>query len=216
MGTGWKYQTCCGKMICSGCLHAVDKMKGETKCPFCRVPDPTSEEEFIERVKKRVEMDDANGIYSLGCYYYNGERGFPQDHSKALKLFHRAGGLGSAESYYNVGCAYYFGRGVERDIKKAKHYWELAAMGGDAKAKYNLGILEDNAGNMSIALKHYMIAAECGYNDSLKEIREFYLNGHATKDDYAKALQTYQKYIDGIKSAQRDEAASFDNMYRYR
>ena len=62
-----------------------------------------------------------------------------------------------------------------------------------------------------------MIAAECGDNESLKEIREFYMNGHATKDDYAKALRAHQKCIDGIKSAKRDEAAAFNSeKYRYR
>ena len=71
-------------------------------------------------------------------------------------------------------------------------------------------------GDMSRALKHHIIAAECGYNDSLKKIRQFYTNGDATKDDYAKALRAYQKYVDGIKSPQRDEAAAFDSvMYRY-
>ena len=71
---------------------------------------------------------------------------------------------------------------------------------------------------MSRALKHHMIAAGSGDNDSLKKIREFYMNGHATKDDYAKALRAHQSYMDGIKSAQRDEAASaHDNdEYRYR
>ena len=85
-------------------------------------------------------------------------------------------------------------------------------------ARYNLGIIEEEAGNMSRALKHHMIAVGLGDNDSLKEIREFYVNGNATKDDYAKALRAHQKYIDGIKSPQRDEAASaYDNdEYRYR
>ena len=42
------------------------------------------------------------------------------------------------------------------------------------------------------------------------------MNGHATKDDYARGLRAHQKYVDGIKSAQRDDAALFDNdMYRY-
>ena len=69
---------------------------------------------------------------------------------------------------------------------------------------------------MSRALKHYMIAAGFGHDLSLKKIRSFYMNGHATKDDYAKALRTHQNYIDGIKSAQRDEAAAFDDdEYRY-
>ena len=81
---------------------------------------------------------------------------------------------------------------------------------------YNLGIIEKNEGNVSIALKHHMIAVGLGDNDSLKKIREFYVNGHATKDDYAKALRSYQKYVDSIKSDQRDEAAVYDSDdYRY-
>ena len=214
---GRKYQTCCGKIICSGCIHAVNKiMKGDAKCPFCRVPTPISDEEIIEMYKKRVEMDDAEAIYNLGCYYRDGRRGLPQDLDKALGLWHQAADLGSALSYNNIGHAYYLGRGVERDTKKAKHYWELGAIGGNLLARYNLGCLEEEAGNMVRALKHHMIAAGCGYNDSLKKIREFYVNGHATKDDYAKALRANQKYIDWIKSDQRDEAAASDSdIYRY-
>ena len=41
---GRKYQTCCGKMICSGCVHAPvydheGNVLAET-CPFCRTPRP--------------------------------------------------------------------------------------------------------------------------------------------------------------------------------
>ena len=37
--------------------------------------------------KKRVEMDDAEAIYNLGCYYRDGRRGLPQDLDKALGLW---------------------------------------------------------------------------------------------------------------------------------
>ena len=216
--TGSKYQSCCGKIICSGCIHAIEMMDDDDKCPFCRVPtpEPESDEEIIEMIKKRVEMDDANAIYNLGCDYDEGLCGLPQDRDKAFELFLRAAKLGSDESYKNIGNAYYLGRGVERDDEKAQHYWELAAIGGNLLARYNLGVLEEREGNMSNALKHYMIAVGCGYDKSLKKIRKFYMNGHATKDDYAKALRAHQKYIDGIKSAERDEAAAFDSdEYRY-
>ena len=149
------------------------------------------------------------------CCYNNGVLGVPQDRAKALELYHRAGELGYASAYYSIGHAYYCGRGVEIDTRKAKHYWELAATGGHVGARYNLGALEEDAGTISRALKHYMIAAGCGDNESLKKIREFYMNGHATKDDYANALRAHQKYVDGIKSAQRNEAAVYDNRYRY-
>ena len=212
--TGRKYQTCCGKIICSGCIHAVQMMKGETKCPFCRVPASKTSEETVGRIKKRAEVDDANAICNLGLCYAEGTRGLPQDWGKALELWHQVGELGCASAYYSIGNAYYFGRGAERDIEKAKHHYGLAAIGGDVKGRFNLGILEEDAGNMIRALQHFMIAAGCGHDKSLKKIKELYINGHATRDDYAKALQLYQKYVDSIKSDPRDKAAEF-NSYRY-
>ena len=52
-------------------------------------------------------------------------------------------------------------------MKQAKHYWELAAIGGYVSARYNLGVDEKNEGNMSTASKHFMIAVRCGDHDSL-------------------------------------------------
>ena len=54
----------------------------------------------------------------------------PQDFEKANKLWHRAGKLGCAEAYFDLGDSYYHGRGVEVDEKEAKHYYELAAING--------------------------------------------------------------------------------------
>ena len=68
---------------------------------------------------------------------------------------------------------------------------------------------------MDRALKHFMIAVRGGYADSLKQIQNLYTNGHATKEDYTKALQSYQAYLSEIKSKQRDEAAAVDADDRY-
>ena len=215
LDTGKRYRSCCGKIICSGCIHAVAKRDGGVSlCPFCRTPAPHTDE-VIEQMKKRVEIGDAKAIHNLGCHYSNGSYGLPQDRAKALELWHRAAELGSAKSYCNIGLAYYEGDGVERDEGKANHYWELAAMGGDAVARIPLGALEGHAGNMSRALKHHMIAAGGGYNDSLENIKQMFMNGDATKDDYAKALCVYQTTLLEIKSAQRDEAAAADENYKY-
>ena len=215
METGRKYRSCCGKMICSGCIYAVEKRDGVGLCPFCRTPTPSTEEEMIEQMKKRVKADDTEAMYGLGCYYYNGLYGVPQDHAKALELWHRAKELGGTTSYYCIGKAYYFGRGVERDEKKAQHYWELAAMGGDVMARHDLGVLEFNAGNMDRAVKHHMIAAGSRYNDSLENIKQMYKDGYAMKEDYAKVLRAYQAYLGEIKSPQRDQAAAFHDRFKY-
>jgi len=50
---------------------------------------------------------------------------------------------------------------------------------------------------------------------SVEEIKDMYLHGRATKDDYMEALRSYQTYLGEIKSAQRDEAAAYDDLYRY-
>jgi len=218
--TGSKYMSCCGKLICSGCILAprYDNQGNEVdnrKCPFCRTPWHGSHEELMERMNKRIEKGDAYAIYQLGNYYVEGSSGFAQDYSKALEQWHRAGELGHAMAYNSIGYAYKYGEGLEVDKKKAKHYYELAAMGGNEMARHNLGATEQNAGNMERALKHYMLAAEGGYTDSLKRIQDLYKKGFASKDDYTQVLKSYQAYLSEIKSDQRDKAAVYEDYQYY-
>ena len=214
--TGKRYKSCCGKFICSGCIYTIVTMsRRESICPFCRALTPTSDEEEIETTRKRVEVDDAQAIYELGCFYAEGRNGLPQDRGKALELWHQSAKLGNASAYYNIGYAHLYGRGVERDETKAINYWELAAIGGDVKARHNLGCSHGNAGNYGGALKHFMIAIGSGDNGSLTNIKQLYLQGCATREDYAKALKTYQAYLKEIKSDDRDKAAEYDEVYKY-
>ena len=213
--TGSKYQTCCGKMICSGCIHAVAKMGGHPLCSFCRTPNPKTNEVADTREKKRMGLDDPIAIRNLGVYHREGLFGFSQDYEKAFKLLVRASELGFAEASCCVGFAYEKGQGVEVDKKKAQHYWEIAAIGGDEVARNNLGTHEFRAGNIERALKHYMLAVGSGQATSLDTVKDMYEYGHATKEDYTKALRSYQVYLGEIKSPQRDEAAAFSDEYRY-
>ena len=82
-------------------------------------------------------------------------------------------------------------------------------------ARHNLGVEEWKVGNMDRALRHYMIAVKDGNSGTLKCIKMLYSNGDATKDDYAKALRSYQAYLDEIKSDQRDEAAACKDYWKY-
>ena len=202
------YQACCGKIICLGCIYAVKVGDEDIPCPFCRTPARTSDGEWVERLKERTEGDDAMAMYNLGCDYYNGRKGLRQNLRKAMKLFLQAGELGYAAAYHNIGYAYYHGEGVEKDENKAKYYYELAAMGGDAYARYNLGLFEQREGNMSRSVKHWMISAGAGDDDSLKSIQKCFVNGDATKDDFEKALRAHKDAKDEMSSDQRDKAAA--------
>lgn len=210
------YMACCGKIVCCGCTHApVYDNEGnvirEKTCPFCRTLFATSDEEIIKRYKKRrSKLNDPRAMYNLGCMYREGEDGLPQNYAKAMELFHRAAELGDTDAYSWIGNAC-----VEKDMKKAVHYWELGALSGDAMARFNLGLVEKRAGDMNRALKHLMIATRDGDSDSLENIKGMYMFGHATKDEYTKALRYYQAYLDEIKSPQRDEAAACSDEYKY-
>ena len=218
--SGYRYMACCGKVLCSGCIYAplYDDQGNKVdnrKCPFCRTAYPKTEEEQIERCKVRMNAGDAFAIHGMGYNYQKGKYGFPRDFTKALQLFYRAGKLDLADAYNGIGSAYEHGQGVEVDKEKARHYYELAAIKGGIDARFNLGCMEGRAGNIDRSLKHHLIAVRSGDNESLKMIKGLYSRGYATKEDYTKALQSYQTYLGEIKSKQRDEAAAYSENYRY-
>ena len=155
-------------------------------CAFCRVPTPTSEG-AIKQMKKLIEADHAHAFYNLAGHYATGD-GVPQDFAKTNELLLKAGELGCVEAYDNLGVSYYNGVGVEMDKKKAKHYWELAAMNGDAHARFNLGCMEGQAGNNHRAYKHFILSARAGHKDSLDKVKEGFMKGVVKKDEYANTL----------------------------
>ena len=216
MDSGIRYMTCCGKMICSGCFHAPvydnhGNIIADEKCPFCRTPVPTTHEEANKRLKKRMEIGDADAFCMMGSYNFRGLNGLPQDSAKAVELWRKAGKVG----YNNIGFAYDDGDGVEMDKKMASHYYELAAMEGVVTARHNLGVIEYDAGNYDRALKHFVIAVRGGCPRSVKGIQQLYMDGHATKDHYANALRSHQANLNEIQSDQRDKAAAVKEDFRY-
>ena len=208
------FKSCCGKVICNGCIYAMREEARERGgtigiCAFCRELAPTgsnSGEEEIKRLKKLMEADNSEAFHQLAGYYAMGSTGMPQDFAKTNELFLRAGELGSADGYLNLGNSYYHGSGVEVDKKKAKHFYELAAMNGSVRARHNLGILEGTAGNVHRAFKHYILAAKAGFKKSLDVVKKGYINDMVTKDEYANTMRAYQQRVDEMKSGVRDKA----------
>ena len=90
LGSGRSYMSCCGKIICRGCIYApVYDNHGiviaDDKCHFCRTPSSTTEE-VIERLEKRMEVGDAHAFSSMGCNYVFGLYGLPKNSAKAMKF----------------------------------------------------------------------------------------------------------------------------------
>ena len=207
-----RFKSCCGKGICHGCIYAMKMSEGKDLCPFCRTPPPSPDEDIhqktINQIKKLMDKGNAEAFNMLGSSYAEGKHGMPQDFQKANELWLKAAELGCSMAYYNLGQAYRLGRGVEMDMNKAKHYWEIAAMNGHIKARHNLGCTEGEAGNHRRAFRHYMISAKGGYDDSLDAVKQGFQFGFVLKDEYANTLRAYQKSNKEMKSDERDKAAS--------
>jgi len=201
-----QFQTCCGKSICIGCIYEMEMSEGKDLCAFCRIPPAYSNENEIKRLHKLMDKGNAGAFATLaGCYTFGGH-GLPQDHQKANELYLKGGQLGWAEGYYNLGNGYREGRGTEVDMKKAKHYYEVAAMGGCVEARNNLGVLEGEGGNHHRAMKHFAMAAKAGDKYALENIKIGFTHRFVTKDEYEKALHAHHKRQKEMKSDARDKA----------
>eukprot|EP00956_Cyclotella_meneghiniana_P031631 scaffold83626_cov28-Cyclotella_meneghiniana.AAC.2 len=160
------------------------------------------------RLAERIEKyTDPHAMLSMAMFPREGQNGLLVDQSKAFELLQRACELGSAGAHCNLGIMYRNGEGVERNTKKAVHHWQIAAMTGSMFARHNLGIVEAGNGNIQRSLKHFMIAARCGYQESLDNVKQGFRDGFVTKEEFEKTLRDYQAVYEETRSEQRDRAA---------
>ena len=59
---------------------------------------------------------------------------------------------------------------------------------------------------MNRAMKHFIIAANLGYDDALEEVKKGFMKGCVSKEEYEAALRGHQAAVDETKSEQRAEA----------
>ncbi|EJK68727.1 hypothetical protein THAOC_10070 [Thalassiosira oceanica] len=198
------FMTCCMTLVCNGCIVAAEK-RGMDLCPFCRAPKPKMSQ-TVSMIEKRVDAGDPVAICCRGSQYADGSLGLTKDVTRAIDLYERAAELGLKDAHCSLGNLYNEGTDVEKDPAKAIRHWEAAAVKGDARARHNLGVAEYEVGNYDLALQHFMIAAKLGDQDSLNNVKTFFMNGLATKSDYAEALRGHQSAVEEMRSPDREEA----------
>ena len=129
------------------------------------------------------------------------------DYQSAFDYWTRAVALGSVRAHFELSTLYGNGKGVEKDERKGLYHLEKAAIGGCPYARYNLGVIEAENGQGDRAVKHFIIAAKLGDDESLERVKDVYKAGLMSKEDFATALRGYQAAIDTIKSPHREAAA---------
>ena len=68
----YSFKSCCGKMICNGCIYTMNNTEGADLCPFCRTPEANTDEENIKRLKKLMDKGNGDGFYALAGLYAQG------------------------------------------------------------------------------------------------------------------------------------------------
>lgn len=195
--------SCCGKIICDGCHYTNRRL--QPKCPFCRKDLPSTDEEWNERLLKRIEVNDPIALSQMGTERYDEEA-----YISAFGYWTRAAALGNVDAHYRLGSLYRDGEGVEKDEKRAVWHFEEAAIAGHPIARHNLGWLEVVNDRMDRAAKHWIIAAKLGFDVSLRNVKSAYKDGHVSKEDFAAALRGHHAAIVAMKSPQREEAYELD------
>ena len=147
----------------------------------------------------------------LGAMHMEGAYGVPKNLRKAHKLLGRAADLGLPAAHHSLANAYSEEIGVRSDDKKYWHHRRLAAMGGILDSRFLMGrsAYEADPPNTKLAIKHWIIAAEAGDDDSLNMLKTVYKQGLLTKESFAKALRAHKAATDEVQSKQRDESKVF-------
>ena len=193
--------SCCSKIICMGCCHANQKREREQRlqpsCPFCRKPAPKTYEEADKRRMARVEANDPVALRFEGIDQY--KKG---DYIRAFEFFTKAAELGDAEAHYKLAMLYH----VEKDEGKFVHHLQEAAIGGHPFASCALGVYECYKNKNERAVKHWIISATLGLDQSIKALMQAFKKGFVEKEVLAAALRAHKAAVDAIKSPQRDQA----------
>ena len=99
---------------------------------------------IVELFSVAYENGNGDAMNDIGAQYYDGNRGFEQDFTKAVYCYKLAAEKGSRQAQENLGYCYYYGRNMPVDYEKAFHYFALGAFDGHLISLYKIGDMYKN------------------------------------------------------------------------
>lgn len=125
----------------------------------------TKQERIRELTKQRKELDS----FEKGNQYLK-----KKDFSSAIKYYQLACKDSNKYAFYNVGMMYYYGQGVEKDLKKSLQYVKKGAELNDSVSQYWLSMcyLHGIGTDTNKVEYEYWInqSANSGYKEAIKHI----------------------------------------------
>lgn len=191
------------KAIAGGCIEANEGLASLVLSGYDLGPDS---EDALSYATKALDGDDfqlvSRAMLDIASVYENGI-GVEQNHKKALEWNKKAANAGFNAAYGIVGAAYSAGTGVDPDAEEALSWCAKGAEKGDFLPLaqcylYGIGTDPDYKKAMDLFTAHLntsVVKADAGPNDAISYIGYMYQNGLGVDQDYAAALEWYDKGI---------------------
>lgn len=157
-----------------------------------------SKSALIFSLNSEAQAGDAGAVFGLAVAHEMGH-GVPKNLPVAMELYEKAGEMGLAAAYNNLGEIYRKGKHVEADPNKAMELYQLAAEWGDAWAQNNLGLLYLHGIGVEKdpKLAYYWVkgAATAGLMQGVENLAGLYRDGIGVERDAMRSRALYRKAI---------------------
>ncbi|XP_011305407.1 protein sel-1 homolog 1 [Fopius arisanus] len=150
------------------------------------------DDDLIEYYQLLAERGDVQAQVGLGQLHYQGGRGVPLDHQRALDYFQHAADAGNPVAMAFLGKIYLEGSDiVQQDNETAYKYFAKAAMLGNPVGQSGLGLMylygRGVERDTAKALQYFSQAADQGWVDGQLQLGNMYLSGTGVRRDYKMA-----------------------------
>jgi hypothetical protein len=106
-----------------------------------------------------------------------------KNYNTAFSYWEDAAELGSEEAMMAIADCYFYGRGIEKDLEQAVHWYEKVADNDNTTAMYNIGVCymqNSDICDYDKAIEWITLAAEHGHTTAQYTLGQLYLNGNGT------------------------------------
>lgn len=181
----------------------------------------TSDTWFLEELKMKADLGDAQSQWALGVCYREGIEGATQDDKLAVHWFMKSAEQGHAKAQYCLGECYEEGKGIVRDYSEAFHWYLKSAEQGNVDAQTWLGLiyLEGRLGlpqTNEVAASWFEKAAEQGDGIAQLCLGILYYEGKGLVNDYKRAVSIFEAALKSEQAYVSGAAAFYlSKCYRF-
>lgn len=152
--------------------------------------------DLIDYYQLLADKGDVQAQVGLGQLHYQGGRGIPLDHQRALQYFSQAANAGNAVAMAFLGKIYLEGSdNIKADNETAFKFFKKAADLGNPVGQSGLGIMYLHGKGVRKdtlkALKYFAKAADQGWVDGQLQLGNMYYSGIGVQRDFKLAIKYF-------------------------